>query len=256
MISLKNSKEIEVLRRGGRILAEILAALRKEVRAGISTKYLNDYGEEMIFEAGAKPAFLGYLSKAIGKPYPASLCTSLNSVIVHGLPSESVLLKEGDILGLDLGLEFQGLFTDAALTVGVGEIGSEAQNLLSVTKRVLDLALLEVKPGNHIGDIGFAIETFIKSFGFSVIRDLVGHGVGFKLHEEPSIPNWGRKGGGEVLSPGMVLAIEPMVSIGSGEIKLSSDGWGYETQDKSLAAHFEHTVLVQENGNEVLTSGL
>lgn len=256
MINLKNASDIEILRKGGRILAEILAALRKEIRVGVSTKYLNDCVEKMIFKAGARPAFLGYWPKGVGRPYPASLCTSLNSVIVHGLPSEGVILKEGDILGLDLGLEFQGLFTDTALTLGVGAIGSEAQNLLSVTKRALDLALLEVNPGSHIGDIGWAIETFIKSFGFSVIRDLVGHGVGFKLHEEPPIPNWGRRGEGEVLRPGMVLAIEPMVSIGSGEIRACSDGWGYETQDKSLAAHFEHTVLVQENGHEVLTSGL
>ncbi|KKQ91158.1 MAG: Methionine aminopeptidase [Candidatus Azambacteria bacterium GW2011_GWA2_39_10] len=187
------------------------------------------------------------------KPYPASLCASLNNVVVHGLPSEKTILKDGDILKLDLGVKYKNLFTDAAITVGIGELTKEKQKLIDITKRALELAINEVKPGNHIGDIGFAIENYVESNGFYIIEILVGHGVGYEIHEEPNVPNYGKKGQGPILKPGMVLAIEPMVALKSKEVQLSKDGFGYETLGGSLSAHFEHSVAVTDEGNEVLT---
>lgn len=253
MITIKTKEEIEILKQGGKILSDVLKELEKLAKPSISTGFLNQKAHEMILARGGEAAFLNYHPDFMEKPYPAALCASLNEVVVHGLPSNEVILKEGDILKLDLGVKYKNLFTDAAITVGIGKLTEEKQKLIDITKKALELAIKEVKPGNHIGDIGFAIENYVESSGFYVIEILVGHGVGYEIHEEPSIPNYGKKGKGPELRPGMVIAIEPMVSLKTKEVQLSKDGFGYETLGGSLSAHFEHTVAVTEDGHEILT---
>ena len=252
-ITIKTKKEIEILKEGGKILSDVLKELKILAKPGVSTGFLDQKAREMILARGAEPAFLNYHPDFMEKPYPATLCASLNEVVVHGLPSERVILKDGDILKLDLGVKYKNLFTDAAVTIGIGKITDEKNKLVEVTKIALELATHAIKPGNHIGDIGFAVERHITSQGFKVVRDLVGHGVGFAVHEEPNIPNYGKKGEGPELKPGMVLAIEPMVTLGSEEVKLSKDGFGYETVDGSFSAHFEHTIAVTDDGHLILT---
>lgn len=253
MITIKTKEEIEILKEGGKILAEVLKRILEFAKPGISTGFLNDKAREMILARGAEPAFENYHPAFLEKPYPAALCASLNEVVVHGLPSEKVILKEGDILKLDLGVKYKNLFTDAAITIGIGKMTDEKNKLIEVTKKALELAILEIKPGNYIGDIGQAVERHVENNGFSVVKVLVGHGVGFAVHEEPNIPNYGKKGQGPELKLGMVLAIEPMVTMGSAEVKLHKDGFGYETVDDSLSAHFEHTVAVTDDGHLILT---
>lgn len=252
-ISIKTRKEIEILKEGGKILIEVLKELEKFTKPDISTDFLNQKAREMILTRGALPSFEGYRPSFSDRPYPAAVCTSLNNVVVHGLPSEKVILKEGDILKLDLGVKYKNLFTDAAITIGIGKMTDEKDKLINVTKRALELAINEVKPESHIGDIGYVIEDYIEKEGLSVVKVLVGHGVGLAVHEEPNIPNYGKKGEGPVLKSGMVLAIEPMVTMGSAEVRLSKDGFGYETIDGSLSAHFEHTIAVTDNGYLILT---
>lgn len=253
------------MREGGKILAKILDEVTKTVKPGIETKELDELATELIFSYGGKPAFLGYGG------FPAALCVSVNEVIVHGVPSE-INLQEGDIVGLDLGILYpfkncvgcfaaggcaktpvEGFYTDMAVTVPVGKIDPEVEKIMKVAKRSLELAIEQVRPGNHLGDIGFAIQQYVEKQGFSVIRDLVGHGVGKELHEDPQIPNFGKRGLGPELKPGMTLAIEPMISAGGHELVKSQDGYGYETKDKSRTAHFEHTAVVTGRGCEVLT---
>ncbi len=253
MISIKTKEEIEVLKEGGKILAEVLKKISEFAKPGISTGFLNQKAREMILTRGALPSFEGYKSSFSNRPYPAAMCASLNNVVVHGLPSEKVILKEGDILKLDLGVKYKNFFTDAAITIGIGKMIDEKNKLINITKRALELAINAVKPGNHIGDIGYAIENYVEGEEISVVKTLVGHGVGYAVHEEPNIPNYGKRGEGPVLKSGMVLAIEPMVTLESGEVKLSEDGFGYETVDGSLSAHFEHTVAVTDNSCLVLT---
>ena len=252
-ITTKSEKEIRILREGGEILAEVLKKISEFVRPGISTGFLNQKAREMILARGALPSFEGYKSSFSDRPYPAAMCASLNNVVVHGLPSEKVILKEGDILKLDLGVKYKNFFTDAAITIGIGKMTDEKNKLINVTKRALELAVNKVNSGSHIGDIGYVIENYVKKEGLSVVKVLVGHGVGFAVHEEPSIPNYGKIGEGPVLKSGMVLAIEPMVTLESGEVKLSKDGFGYETVDGSFSAHFEHTIAVTDNGCLILT---
>jgi methionyl aminopeptidase len=199
----------------------------------------------LIREAGALPAFLGY------EGFPAALCVSVNEVIVHGVPGKQVL-KEGDIVGLDLGIKYKGLITDMAVTLPVGEISSEARRLISAARGALESAIGQARPKNRVGDIGFVVQKYVESLGFGVIRELIGHGVGYSVHEEPEIPNFGRRGDGPELKPGMVLAIEPMVSAGDWHIKQRPDG-SFATRDGSLAAHFEHTVAITGTGAEILT---
>ncbi|MEK9170786.1 MAG: type I methionyl aminopeptidase [Patescibacteria group bacterium] len=254
MITIKTKEEIEILREGGKILAEVLKKISEFAKPGVSTGFLSQKAREIILTNGARPSFEGYKSNFSDKPYPAAVCTSLNNVVVHGLPSEKIVLKEGDIFKLDAGVNYKNFFTDAAITIGIGEMNDEKNKLINVTKRALGLAINEIRPGSHIGDIGNAIENYIKREGLSVVKVLVGHGVGYAVHEEPSIPNYGKIGGGSVLKSGMVLAIEPMVTLGSGEVKLSKDGFGYETVDGSFSAHFEHTVAVTDDGYLVLTN--
>jgi len=253
MISIKTKEEIKILREGGKILAEVLKKISEFAKPGISTGFLNQKAREMILTRGALPSFEGYKSSFSDRPYPAAICTSLNNVVVHGLPSEKIILKEGDVLKLDLGVKYKNFFTDAAITIGIGKMTDEKNKLINVTKRALELAINAAKPGSHIGDIGYAIENYIEREGLSVVKVLIGHGVGFAVHEEPSIPNYGKIGDGPVLKSGMVLAIEPMVTLESGKVKLSKDGFGYETVDGSFSAHFEHTVAVTDNGCLILT---
>lgn len=254
MITIKTQKEIEILKEGGKILAEVLSEVSKLAKPGASTGFLNEKAKELISARGAKPSFDGYKPSFSDKPYPAAICASLNEVVVHGLPSGEIILKDGDILKIDIGIKYKNLFTDAAVTVGIGEISEEKQKLIDTTRRSLELAIAEIKPGNHIGDIGCAIEGCTKSRGFKVVKTLVGHGVGYDVHEEPNVPNYGKKGEGPELRAGMILALEPMAALGSGEVKQSEDGFGYETIDGSFSAHFEHTVaVIMDEGNLVLT---
>jgi methionyl aminopeptidase len=254
MIKIKTKEEIEIMAEGGRILARIMKELEKNVRPGIKTKELEGLAESLILKSGGKCSFKGYKdSKGYSAlPYPACLCTSINEEIVHCPPSERIL-KEGDIISLDLGIFYKGFHTDIAITVPVGKVSSQAKRLILVTKKALELAIKKVKPGNTFGDIGNTIQKYVESQGFNVIRDLCGHGIGRELHEDPQILNYGKRNTGEKLKEGMVFCIEPMVSIGDWHIKRKKDGFGYETFDGSLSAHFEHTVAVTKSGCEVLT---
>lgn len=253
MITIKTKEEIEILKQGGRILAEVLRKLAQLAKPGISTGFLDQKAREMILASGGEPAFLNYHPAFSDKPYPFTLCASLNEVVVHGLPSERIVLKDGDILKLDLGVKYKNLFTDSAITIVIGEFTEEKQKLIDITKRALELAIAEVKPENYIGDIGRAVESLAKKNNFSVVKVLVGHGVGYAVHEEPNIPNYEEKDRGPQIKTGMVLAIEPMLTMGSDEVKLHKDGFGYETIDGSLSAHFEHTIAVTDDGNVILT---
>jgi methionyl aminopeptidase len=252
MISLKTKKEIEIMREGGKILAQIMEKLKKKVKPGVKTKDLGKIAREEIKKVGAKCSFLGYRASKKERPYPACLCTSINEELVHVPPSDRVL-KEGDILKLDLGIFWKGYHLDIAITVGVGKISFEAQRLIRVTKKALKLAIKKAKPGNTFGDIGNTIQRYIESQGFNVIRDLCGHGIGRKLHEEPKILNYGKRHTGEKIKEGMVFCIEPMVSIGDWHLTKTKDGFGYKTKDNSLCAHFEHTVAITKKGAEILT---
>ncbi len=259
MITIKSEEEIRKLKKAGNILSEILRKLKLEIKPGISTGHLDTLAERLITEYGCKPSFKGYKSSDSNRPYPAVLCASLNEVIVHQLPNTTVILKEGDIISLDLGLWYsekgsRDLCVDAAFTVGVGKISKIAENLIKTTKEALEVAITKIIPGGHLGDIGSAIENYVVKRGFYVIKELVGHGVGYKVHEEPEILNFGMEKTGPVLKPGMVLAIEPMVSVGNSRVIKFTDGFGYKTADNSLSAHFEATVAVTARGCEILTS--
>ncbi len=253
-IKLKTPEEIKILKEGGERHAEILRTLKEMIEPGISTLILEEEALRLIKEKGDKPAFLGYTPRGAKRPYPASLCVSINDEIVHGIPNEAErLLNEGDIVALDLGLVHGGLITDAAISVSVGAIDDEARELLAITKKALEAGISEAKPGNTVGDIGAAIYGVVKSSPFSLAEDLAGHGVGFEVHEDPFVPNFGKSGQGQKLVPGMVIAIEPMVNIGKGAIKVMKDGYTIATRDGSRSAHFEHTVAITEKGNIILT---
>lgn len=252
MIKLKTAQDIQILREGGKRLSAVLRAVAAKVKPGVTTGELDDFATEEILALGDLPAFKGYRPEGARLAYPAALCVSVNEEIVHGIPSKRVL-KEGDIVGLDLGLNHEGLFTDMAITVPVGEVSEEAQRIMEVTKKSLELGIKEAKAGNHLGDIGFAIGSCVKEGGFSLVEELAGHGVGFAPHEDPYVMNWGKKGAGEELKPGLVIAIEPMATTGSGKIRLMPDGFTFVTKEGKISAHFEHTIVITENGNEVLT---
>ena len=245
MVILKTPQEISIIKEGGKILAEILEQISQEAKPNVTTKYLNELAEKLIFRHGTKPSFPD-------EGFPAALCVSINEEVVHGIPSERKL-KDGDIVSLDLGIWHKGLCTDAALTVGVGEISDEAKKIIKITKECLSLAIKQAKINNHLGDIGAAVQNHAESFGFSVVRDLVGHGVGKKVHEDPDVLNYGKKKSGLKLKKGMVLAIEPMLTAGNYQVEQAKNGWAFATKDKSLSAHFENTISVEENGGEILT---
>lgn len=252
MIIIKTQEEIAKLREGGPVLARILREVAAAVAPGVTTKMLDDLAVALIAEAGHKAAFLGYKPEGARKPYPASLITSVNAEVVHGIPGNYVL-KEGDIIALDLGLNYHGVFLDHAVSVGVGAISAKDKELLAVTKSALDEGIAAITPGGHVGDIGYAIEQYAKPYKLGIIRDLSGHGVGRHIHEDPYVPNYGKKGKGDKLVPGMVIAIEPMFTRGTDQVYTLADGYTIKTTDNSRSAHFEHTVLITEEGAEVLT---
>lgn len=251
-MTVRNQKEIEILSEGGGKLAAVLNELKKEIRPGLTTKELDKLAEKLILEAGGEPSFKGYGANGAKNPFPASLCVSINNEVVHGIPAEREF-KNGDIVGLDIGMKYKNLFTDMAETVLIGEVDELGEKLVKVTKKALEIGISEIRPGARTGDIGAAIQKFVEKKGFGVVRELVGHGVGAKVHEDPEIPNWGRAGTGAALKEGMVVAIEPMVTEGSYGIFLAPDGWTWKTKDGSRAAHFEHTILVTRDGAEILT---
>ena len=254
MIKYKTEEEIAIMREGGKIHARILKELAKKVKPGVKTDALNTYAEELIDEAGCTASFLGYQPHDAKEPYPAALCVSINEEIVHGIPNEGGrILFEGDIVSLDLGLTYKNLITDAAITLPVGKISKEAEMLIRATKEALDRGIKAMRPHGHIGDIGDAIMQIAMKYEFGIIEGLSGHGVGYSVHEEPFVPNRALRGEGPELKEGLVIAIEPMFSLGSLDIKRLSDGYTFVTRDKSLSAHFEHTVAVTKNGIEVLT---
>lgn len=229
-----------------RIVAEVFEGIKKLIAPGITTKELDGYVESSILSRKAEPAFKGY------RGYPASVCTSVNEQVVHGIPSQSVL-REGDIISLDIGVYFKGFYGDAAVTLPVGKIDRKAAKLLSVTEKALNVGIEKAVAGNRLSDISYAIQKHTESNGFSVVRNFVGHGIGRELHEEPQIPNFGNPGEGPQLMEGMTLAIEPMVNAGGWEVRILKDGWTAVTKDSSLSAHFEHTVAVTKNGQRILT---
>jgi methionyl aminopeptidase len=247
LIVRKSQAELEAMREGGRITAACLRMLAGSVRPGVTTKELDALAEGFIHDHGGRPEFKGY------QGFPASICASPNAMIVHGIPGP-YRLKEGDIISLDVGVRYEGFVTDSAITVAVGEVPLETTRLLETTRRALEAATEQARPGNHLGDIEHAIQSLAESRGYGVVRDLVSHGVGRKMHEDPQIPNYGRPGTGPRLLSGMTFAIEPMITLGSYEIRLSEwDGWSIYTADGSLAAHFEHTIAVTDEGPWVLT---
>jgi len=247
VILLKSSRELGHMRAAGRILAEVKERLKALVRPGASTKDIDEDIESFIVGKGAVPAFKGY------RGYPATVCTSINNEVVHGIPSAKRKLKDGDIIGLDLGCIVEGYYGDCAITLPVGPVPERVQELLDVTRESLDKAIVQCRAGNRIGDISHAVQAHCESHGFGVVRAFVGHGIGRSLHEEPQVPNFGEAGRGPLLKAGMVLAIEPMVTMGSWEVRVLEDGWTAVTADGSLAAHFEDTIAITGNGPEVLT---
>lgn len=249
--TIKTAAEIELIGEGGKILRAILYDAAKLARPGVSTWELNKFAEDQINAHGGRPSFKNYGPKK--NPFPAGLCTSVNDQVVHGIPSQHTILKTGDIVGLDIGMEYKKLYTDTAITVAVGEVSGLAKKLMEATKKCLEAAIKEVRDGVKTGDIGFIIQKTAEDAGFNVVRDLVGHGVGYEVHEEPAIPCYGKKGTGEKLREGMVVAIEPMLTAGEYFLIQEDDGWTLSTRDGSLSAHFEHTLAVTKNGARVLT---
>ncbi|HEY4659574.1 MAG: type I methionyl aminopeptidase [Candidatus Rokubacteria bacterium RIFCSPHIGHO2_12_FULL_73_22] len=247
MIVLKSPREIGIMRRAGAVLADVMERLHEIVKPGMSTLEIDEGVETFIASRGARPAFKGY------RGFPGTVCVSLNDEVVHGIPSAHRRLKEGDIVGLDLGCIVDSYYADCAFTLAVGEIPPDVQRLLDVTRESLERAIAECGVGRRLSDVSHAVQSHVEANGFSVVRAFVGHGIGRALHEEPQIPNFGEPGRGPQLKPGMVLAIEPMVTMGSWEVKILDDGWTAVTRDGSLAAHFEHTIAVTEHGPEVLT---
>jgi len=247
MIYLKSSDEIALMRRAGRLAADALAFVLDAVKPGVTTAYLDAVAEEFIRNRGGKPAFKGYHG------YPASICTSRNETVVHGIPSAADVVEEGDIVSIDLGVERDGFFGDIAWSILVGEGSEGARRLLSVARESLFRGIEEAVPGNHLFDIGAAIQEFVEAKGYNVVRQFVGHGIGRAMHEDPQVPNFGRRGTGVLLKEGMTLAIEPMVNEGGHEVVVLGDGWTVKTADGSLSAHFEHTVAITADGPEILT---
>jgi methionyl aminopeptidase len=250
VISLKSPREIEIMRRANVIVAEVLQELKARVAPGVTTLELDTIAEELTLKKKAIPAFKGY--SVGGRVYPRCLCASINEEIVHGIPSNRPL-REGDIIGLDYGVIYDGFYGDSAITVGVGRVTDEARRLMDVTEQSLYRGIQELHEGKRLGDLGAAVQRFAESAGFSVVRAFVGHGIGKKLHEEPPVPNYGEPDRGLRLKEGMVLAIEPMVNAGSYEVEIKDDGWTAVTKDGSLAAHFEHSVAITKNGPYILS---
>ena len=252
MTILKNIEDINKLKEGGKMLATILHKVSKIALPNVEATELDVLAEKMIREVGGRPSFKNYKTPEDKIPYPASLCVSINDEVVHGAPRNKVL-KDGDIVSLDLGMEYKGFYTDMAITIPVGSIGSEAVKIINIGKNALINGIDVVKAGVAVGDIGCAIQNYVEENNFNVVRILVGHGLGRKAHEDPEIPNWGKRGNGLKLQEGLVIAIEPMITAGKADIYLDKDLWTWKTRDGSLSAHFEHTIIVTKNGAEIIT---
>jgi len=250
---LKSPAEIAIMHEANLIIRRIIDELRERVRPGMTTAEIDAYAEERVRAAGATPAFKGYPHRGDGRDFPGTVCASLNDEVVHGVPSDRVALKDGDIVSVDLGVLYKGYYGDSAETYAVGTIDKDAEKLLKITKESLERGVEQARPGNRVSDIGHAVQQHVEANGFSVVREFVGHGIGSQLHEDPQVPNFGQPGRRERLVPGMVLAIEPMVNAGGPEVLLSAeDGWTARTRDGSLSAHFEVSVAITENGPRVL----
>ncbi len=247
MIILKSLQEIEKIRKACLLVADVLDGIREMVRPGVTTQALDEFAERLILAAGAKPAFKGY------REYPKTLCTSLNNEVIHGIPSKDVVLRQGDIVGIDVGAIVDGFYGDAAITLPVGTVTPEAERLMKVTEESLLRGIAQAQVGRRLYDISHAVQSYVESNGYSVVREFVGHGLGRNLHEDPQIPNFGAPGQGPRLKPGMVLAIEPMVNAGGGATVTQNDNWTAVTSDGSLSAHFEHTIAVMSDGPRILT---
>jgi methionyl aminopeptidase len=247
MIPLKSEQDLEMMRKSGKILAKIMRRLQDFIKPGISTLEIDSLAEKLINQENSTSAFKGY------KGFPASMCTSINEEIVHGIPSDRKL-REGDIISLDLGINYKGYFSDAAVTLGIGKINLKSKKLIEVAKKALSLGIKEAYSSNRLFDISSAIQNYVERHGFSVVRQFVGHGIGRQLHEEPEIPNFGRPHQGPILQSGMVLAIEPMVNMGTWEAEVLDNGWTAITKDKLPSAHFEHTIAITKQGPEILTN--
>jgi methionyl aminopeptidase len=246
-VVLKSSQEIEKMRRAGKVVREVLELVRGKVKPGVTTFDLEKAAETRLKELGVKAAFKGYHG------YPCVLCTSVNNEVVHGIPSPKRVLKQGDIVSVDFGVVVDGYYGDSAITVPVGEIDEKAARLLQVTEASLHAGIAAIQPGATLGDVGAAVQSVVEREGFSVVRDFVGHGIGSQMHEDPQVPNYGQKGQGMKLKPGMVIAIEPMVNAGKPEVMVLDDGWTAVAKDGSMSAHFEHTVAVTADGARILT---
>ncbi len=254
MVTIKTTEEIEILKEGGKRLAFVLKKVSKKVKVGVSTQELEDYVRKLIEDNKDKASFLGYTPRGAKRPYPAAMCVSINDEIVHGIPNESPkVLKEGDIVSLDLGVTHNGLITDSALTLSVGKTSDENRKLIEHCKEALMRGIKVARGGGHIGDIGYAIESFARPLGYGLSEGLCGHGVGYEVHEDPFVPNEGRKGTGELLCPGMVLALEPMLTLGTDKVVLDEDGYTYKTADGSMVAHFEHSIVITDGDPIILT---
>lgn len=246
-IVIKSKREVELMREAGRIVALAHEAVCNNIKPGVSTAFLDQIAEKVILENGAKPSFKGY------NGFPTAVCASVNSVVVHGFPKESTILKEGDIVSIDIGACYKGYHGDSAWTYPVGKISEETKKLLEVTEKALFAGLAMAKPGNRLSDISNAIEAYVKPYGYGIVEEYTGHGVGSKLHEDPAIPNFGPAGHGPILRPGMTLAIEPMINLGTKRIRVLKDGWTAVTRDDKNSAHFEHSIVITEDGYEILT---
>lgn len=255
MARIKTEEEIVLLRQGGKILARILRELSLFSQSGVSTEDINDRALYLAEEYGVEPVLLGYHPQFADRPYPAALCTSVNNTVQHGVPRADEILKEGDIINLDMSIGFQGMIVDSGVTIPVGKIDPVSQKLIDTTREALALGIKQAKPGNHIGDISHAVQTFVESRGFSIVEVLCGHGVGHAVHEEPQVPNFGKAGTGPLIKVGNVFAIEPIVNVGKKDVWFDDEGDGYSVYsvDGSRAAHFEHTVAITEKGPEIMT---
>ncbi len=252
MIIIKSKREIELMREANRIAGGVIRVIAEHIKPGITTLELDKIAEKYIISEGAIPAFKGYKLHDAQKGFPGSICASVNDEVVHGIPGSRVL-KEGDILSVDVGTLKNGFYGDTAYTFPVGRISPEAEKLLKVTREALYLGIDQARPRNRVGDISYAVQSYVEKHGFSVVRDYVGHGIGRSLHEDPQVPNYGRRGVGPLLKENMTIAIEPMVNMGTYEVRVKSNGWTVATKDGSLSAHFEHTILIGRDGPEILS---
>lgn len=253
MIYLKTEDEIELLRQSNLLVGRTLAEIAKIIKPGVSTLDLDKVAEEFIRDNGAIPTFKGFPNPN-GKPFPASICTSVNDQVVHGIPSSNVILKEGDIVSVDCGTYMNGFCGDSAYTFSVGEVNEEAKKLLRVTKEALYIGIEQAVSGKRLGDIGYSIQNYCESSSYGVVREFVGHGIGRNMHEDPQVPNYGRRGTGIMLKKGMCIAIEPMITMGNRQLVMETDGWTVRTRDRKNAAHFEHTIAIGSNGRADILS--